>query len=69
LGSEQHPGAMAAIMSDGQGGSKWMEVGKPNAIFQDIMQQVKEPIQTNKEGWGEFRCNGGSVSVWVQQKT
>jgi alpha-amylase len=67
LGSEQHPGAMAVIMSDGPGGSKWMEVGQPNTIFHDITQQVKELIQTNADGWGEFRCNGGSVSVWVQQ--
>ena len=21
---------------------------------------------TNDAGWGEFRCNGGSVSVWAQ---
>jgi alpha-amylase len=21
---------------------------------------------TNEHGWGEFRCNGGSVSVWIQ---
>jgi hypothetical protein len=22
--------------------------------------------RTNDAGWGEFRCNGGSVSVWVE---
>jgi alpha-amylase len=67
LGSEDHPGAMAVIMSDGPGGSKWMEVGQPNTTYHDITQQVKEPVQTNAEGWGEFRCNGGSVSVWLPQ--
>ncbi|QYO68074.1 alpha-amylase [Leptolyngbya sp. 7M] len=69
LGSEQHPRAMAVIMSDGPGGSKWMEVGKPNATFYDLTEHIKQPIQTNQHGWGEFRCNGGSVSVWVEQQT
>jgi alpha-amylase len=69
LGSEQHPRAMAVIMSDGPGGSKWMEVGKPNATFYDITESIKEPIQTNEHGWGEFRCNGGSVSVWLEKQS
>ncbi|UBF30573.1 alpha-amylase (plasmid) [Kovacikia minuta CCNUW1] len=67
LGTEQHPGGMAVLMSDGPGGSKWMEVGKPNTTFYDLTEHIKEPIQTNEHGWAEFRCNGGSVSVWVQK--
>jgi alpha-amylase len=69
LGTRQHSGAMAVIMSDGPGGSKWMEVGKKNMTFYDITEHVKEPVHTNQDGWGEFRCNGGSVSVWVDQPT
>jgi alpha-amylase len=42
-------------------------VGKPNATFRDITEHVKEPVETNESGWGEFCCNGGSVSVWVEQ--
>jgi len=68
LGSEQHPGAMAVILSNGEGGSKWMEVGKPNATFYDITDHIKEPIKTNEHGWAEFRCNGGSVSVWLEKQ-
>ncbi len=67
LGDKDHPKAMAVLMSDAQGGSKWMEVGKPNATFRDITEHVKEPVKTNESGWGEFRCKGGSVSVWVEQ--
>jgi alpha-amylase len=67
LGNAQHPKAMAVIMSDGSGGSKWMEVGKPNTTFIDLTEHIKEPIYTNEWGWGEFRCNGGSVSVWLQE--
>ena len=66
LGNEKHPKAMAVIMSDGGEGSKWMEVGKRKTKFIDITEHIKEPIYTNDQGWAEFRCKGGSVSVWVQ---
>ena len=67
LGDAGHPKAMAVIMSDGPGGSKWMEVGKPNTTFIDVTEHIKESIYTNEWGWGEFRCNGGSVSVWLEE--
>lgn len=67
LGTAAHPHAMAVILSDGPAGSKWMEVGKPNADFVDITGHIKGTIRTNGFGWAEFRCNGGSVSVWVEQ--
>lgn len=67
LGNAGHPKAMAVIMSDGPGGNKWMEVGKPNTRFIDLTEHIKEPVYTNEWGWGEFRCNGGSVSVWLQE--
>lgn len=68
IGTEQHPQPMAAILSDGAGGSKWMEVRRPDTIFYDLTENVKETVTTNLDGWGEFRCNGGSVSVWVEQE-
>jgi alpha-amylase len=67
LGNEVHPKAMAVLMSDGSGGSKWMEVGKRNATFHDLTEHIHEPVQTNADGWGEFRCKGGSVSVWIEE--
>jgi alpha-amylase len=67
LGDEDHPKAMAVLLSDGAGGSKWMEVGRPNATFRDLTEHIKDPVHTNEWGWGEFYCNGGSVSVWVQE--
>jgi alpha-amylase len=66
LGNAEHPKAMAVILSDGPEGSKWMEVGKPNARFIDLTEQIPTPVLTNDAGWGEFRCKGGSVSVWIQ---
>jgi alpha-amylase len=67
LGDEQHPKAMAVLMSDGPEGFKWMEVGKPDTKFIDLTGHIKEPVYTNEWGWGEFDCQGGSVSVWVEE--
>ena len=67
LGTEQHPRAMAVILSQGPAGSKWMEVGKRDTEFEDITGQIPEPVRTNEFGWAEFRANGGSASVWVER--
>jgi alpha-amylase len=69
LGNEQHPRSMAVIMTNGSAGYKWMEVGKPNTVFYDITEHIKEPIKTNEHGWGEFPCQAGSVSVWLEKQT
>lgn len=66
-GDSSHPKAMAVIMSDKSGGSKWMYTGKKNAKFKDYLGNRSDVITTNSDGWGEFKCNGGSVSVWVQE--
>lgn len=66
LGTEAHPQAMAVVMSNGASGHKWMEVGRPDCRFVDLTEHIAEPVHTNGEGWGEFPCNGGSVSVWVE---
>jgi len=66
LGNREHPKALAVIMSDGPAGWKWMEVGKPHAKFGDVTKHIDEPVYANEYGWAEFRCQGGSVSVWVQ---
>lgn len=66
LGNDEHPRAMAVLLSDGGEGKKWMDVKRANATFTDILGHVAHPVTTNAEGWGEFACNGGSVSVWVQ---
>jgi alpha-amylase len=66
LGNAQHPRSMAVVLSDGPGGSKWMNVGKPQKEFKDITGNFAQSICTNENGWAEFYCNGGSVSVWVE---
>jgi alpha-amylase len=69
LGDDTHPQAMAVLMSNEQAGSKWMEVGKPRTRFIDRTGHIPEPVFTNECGWGEFRCAGGSVSVWTMETT
>jgi alpha-amylase len=67
LGDDEHPGGMAVVLSNGGDGTKWMEVGQPNQTYIDITEHIQAPVLTNDDGWVEFRCNGGSVSVWVPQ--
>lgn len=68
LGSPGHPRAMAVLMSDGDAGRKWMEVGKRLTRFRDLTGHVREPLVSNGDGWAEWRCPAGSVSVWVEEE-
>ena len=43
---------MAVLMSDGPEGTKWMEVGKPNARFTDLTEHVKEPVRDQRARLG-----------------
>ncbi|KNC84403.1 hypothetical protein SARC_03365 [Sphaeroforma arctica JP610] len=66
VGSESHPGAMAVLVSNGPGGWKYMEVGTPNTKFVDITGHITDTVTTDAYGWGRWRCEGGSVSVWLE---
>jgi len=65
IGDQENPGGLAVILSNGDDGSKYMETGNPDTTYIDLTKHVPDPIVTNKDGWGEFRCNARSVSVWV----
>ncbi|MEL6778695.1 MAG: alpha-amylase [Cyanobacteria bacterium J06597_16] len=65
LGDDAHPGGMAVVLSNGDAGSKWMEVSTPNQAYVDATEHIAEAVTTNHEGWADFRCEAGSVSVWV----
>lgn len=58
---------LAVVLSNGEKGVKKMEVGEKFAgkIFVDALQKRAEDIMIDGEGWGEFFCAAGSVSVWV----
>jgi alpha-amylase len=68
LGNSEHPQAMAVIMSDGPGGSKWMNVSRANKTFVDMTGNLGAAVVvSNADGWAEFPVNGGSYSVWIEQ--
>lgn len=64
-GNTEHPGGMAVLLSNDADCSKSMSTGSAGMTYGDITEHIKETVTTNGDGWGEFRCRGGSVSVWV----
>lgn len=66
-GNAEHPGGMAVVLSNGGEGTKRMEVGSPHQTYFDITEHCPLPVTTNQEGWADFACAAGSVSVWVPQ--
>ena len=67
LGTQDFPGGMAVVISNGEDGRKWMEIGQPNRTYKDLTEHISEPITTNDDGWAEFKCPAGSVSVWIPE--
>jgi len=67
LGTAEHPGSMAVVMTNGSEGSKWMNMYRPNKIYYDITGHFPDTIATNADGWANFRCPAGNVSVWLQE--
>jgi len=47
--------------------NKRMEIGQHFAgkIFIDALKNVNEEIIIGDDGWGEFKVNAGSVSLWL----
>ena len=66
LGTELHPFGLAVLMSDGPGGQKTMHTGKANTSYIDLTEYCNETITTDENGSANFRCEGGSASVWVE---
>lgn len=67
---EKRLSGCAVLMTNGSEGHKAMEVGKRHAhqVFIDLLGNRQEKITINKDGWGEFTVNAGSVSVWINEK-
>jgi alpha-amylase len=69
-GDNDHPySGIAVLMSNGNDGWKWMEIGKAHSgeIFIDLFDNFSGEVIINPDGWGEFKTKGGSVSVWVNK--
>lgn len=64
-GTDAHAGGMAVVMSNHEDATLAMRTITPNAAYRDVTEHVQDQVWTNADGWGEFRCRGRSVSVWV----
>ena len=64
-GDDEHPGGLAVVISSGDDGVRRMQTGASNTRFRDTTEHVGDEVTTDDEGWAEFRCRAGSVSVWV----
>jgi alpha-amylase len=64
-GTDEHPGGVAVILSNGEEGTKRMQTAMPNHDFYDALGFVEDVVTTDDEGWADFKCNAGSVSVWL----
>ena len=69
-GDDEHPDSgLAVVMSNAEGGSLRMEMGKQYAgeEFFDAIGNCQEPVLIDEEGFGEFRTEGGNVAVWLRK--
>lgn len=67
-GDDEHPDSgIAVVMSNGDAGQKSMEVGLTHAgkEFKDLLGHREEIVTINEQGWGDFFCAPGSVSIWI----
>ncbi len=67
-GDEEHPNSgLAVLMSNGNEGFKEMQVDRNFAgkTFIDVLGNRTEEVIINEDGFGEFFCQSGSVSVWI----
>lgn len=66
LGDDEHRGC-AVVMSNSGEATKRMEMGNAYAgkNFKDMLGKIDSQVTLDENGWADFRCAGGSVSVWV----
>ena len=60
---------LAVVLSNRIGGSKRMYIGTSHAgkEFKDILGYSSNTVMIDEEGYGEFSCCDGSVSVWLEK--
>lgn len=64
-GTQEHPGCV--VIMNGDEGEKTLALGADFAgrQWRDYLQHREESVSSDDEGNALFRCNAGSVSVWV----
>lgn len=66
-GDEKHRGGLAVVISTSDNGTKHMQANADTNYY-DLTRHIRETITTNNEGWADFKCLAGKVSVWVPKK-
>ena len=66
-GDDEHPEGMVVVISNGDGGSKRVQIGKHHDTYRDATSHIQEAICTVEEGWAEFQCPARSLSVWIPE--
>ncbi len=67
-GDEEHEGSgCAVVISNGEDGSKRMEVGSCHAgeEWREATENIEERVTIGEDGWADFPVRGGNVAVWV----
>lgn len=67
-GDDEHEDSgIAVVMSNGDQGTKRMEIGQHFAgkKFTDFLGYANGEVIIGEDGWADFYCEAGSVSVWV----
>ncbi len=59
----------AVLLSNGEQGFKKMEIGsqRKGQTFIDYLGKINDEVIIDENGWGEFHCLAGSVSVWIEK--
>lgn len=66
-GDEAHPGSMVVVMTNGEAGGKRVNTFSKDASFVDRTGHIKAEVKTDGEGWADFPCPAGSLSIWIQK--
>ena len=63
-GDDEHPRAMAVLMSTADEGHKRMNAARPGQKFHDVTGHIPHQIVADANGEADFICPAGKISVW-----
>lgn len=70
MGDDKHPDSgLVLLISNGENGNKIMNVGehRKGEIWYELTGNIKDEVTIDESGNGDFRVEGGNLSVWVKK--
>lgn len=69
FGNDEHPGALATVVSTGDMATLPMYVGENQAgkIYVELTGENDKEIVINEEGYGDFEVGPGTMTCWVEK--